>query len=529
MPDFPQAPQEGVRPRAQNDVLDKFAQEANDFKAQKALLNFDSKACMRCHPQKDNSGFKLDLTPLDFGRFEGKAGRDPLLVKFLEARKETDEERAQRRAREFEKFKPHEKAISVFAALPEKARIEIGKDKLSVQTNFAQALEAIPGVKLDPVAKDVLASIKSLSLQNDKFEAQFNGEKKLPLGVEIPLLGKANELRLSDKEGKLKFDLDMDPKDTKQVGLKNITGLALVLEGGKELGIRGLKLDATGEKAMLKVTIDNPKEKPEKIPEALWPKTITLPVPLDKVAPGMSSEFVSGLLKTCSDMRSVLKNRDFSVFLSAIPEDGLRNTAGKLLSGVSKIEKNGNEISIVRDNGMLTHDLGGATMKVSPYVKFKLGSDPLAPRIENLSGVFVEVPVPSELGLGDKMTASIRSLDLSRADGAGNRDLTLSTDSILERLNVRVNSEMQPVKDGAGNWYANIRVPNVLSNRSGDKLNCSLRFGSDGNLNMKPSEILDIVSKASGQAVDLSFSGAGNAVIHVGTKIVSGIADFFGW
>lgn len=531
MPEFPAKPeQNGQRqPALDDDIARKFLAEDNDFRRRAVFV--DSKECMRCHPPRNQ---KLDFTPLDFGRFNdpkgGKVNDADLLKAFARAKApETDEQRQARELEQFNKFKPHEKAISVFSRLPEKAKIEIGKENLSIQTDFAKALEAIPGIKLDPTARDVLGSIKSLSLSGDRFQAQFAAEKKLALGMDVPLIGTLKELRLSDKEGKLNFDVDLDSKDAKHVGLKNISGLSIVKEDGKEIGVRAIKLDISGSAPKLNVTIDNPGTKPERLPEALWPKTISVPIPLDKIAPGLSPDFVGGLIKTAADLRGVLKNRDFSGFLGAITEDGLRNTVEKLLNGVSKIEKNGNEVTIMRDNGMLNHDLGGPTLKISSMLKFRLGSDPAAPSIRDISGIFVEVPVPAELKLGDKMLTSIRSVDLGYAGAGGNRDITITTDSPLERINVRLNSEMQAVKDGAGNWNVNVRVPNILSDNARDKLNLSLRMGSNGNLNMKTSEILDIVSRASGQAADLSFSGAGNAVICVGTRVISGIADFFGW
>lgn len=316
--------------------------------------------------------------------------------------------------------------------------------------------------------------------------------------------------------------------DAKSISVKNITGLSLTLNGSA-VAIREMTLDTSVDKPSLVATVDNPASRPSGFPEKLWPKTITVPIPLDKFAPGLTGTFLRNVLKTCSDARNVLKNKDFTSLLENVPEQGLRNTLSGLLKGVKSVEKNGDKVTIARDNGAVNHDLGGPSLTISPYTSFRIGSNPDAPKVFDIKGITFKAPLPSELGAGDKMIAPIKSLELGYKDRQGNRELAIKSDDPIERVAVKVTPQMQPVKDGEGNWNVDVRMTNLLSKSSKDKLDARIRLDSSGNLNMKPSEILDIVSRATYQATDLSLTGASMAYVSVQSKIASTVAWIFGW
>lgn len=508
------------------DLLNRFLADAHkvqDERITRPIFTTGPGNCMRCHvPPKT----ELRFTPLDYGSFV----RQPLLREAPIPARPLDAAALEvLEVARFNDAAPLEKIVQVIARLPEKASLQIGKDALSVSTRFDKVIEAIPGIKLDANLKGLLSSLQSISLQGDTFNAKFDAQKKITLDKNIPLVGKLTELEIGDKNGELKFKLELDAADPKKLILKNISGVALRLESGKALNLHEAALDTTGARPMLRFKIDNPAEKPKHVPEALWPKTITVPVPLDTVAPGLSAEFVGGVLKTFSEMRSVLKNKGFSGFLKHIPEDGLRGTVEAFLKGVQSIEKNGDRISIQRDNGVVKHDLGGPSLSIDSQVSFRVGTNPNAPSVFGIRGVTFSAPLPAELRAGESFNTQIRSLSLDRADRDGNRDVTVSTSDVVDQVRVRVTKEMQPAKDGEGNWYAKIRMTNLLSPSAADKLNVRLRIGSDGNLNMKPSEILDIVGDATGQAADFSLPGAGKAMLSAQSRFASSFARFFGW
>lgn len=474
--------------------------------------------CMRCHiPQHQ----ELRFTPLDFGSLS----RNRLLERKIDLPEQTED----RAVEQFRKGEPLEKVIQVLARMPENVSLQLGADSLALRTDFTKLAQSIPGIKLEGATRELVSSLESVSLQGDRFTAKLNAEKSIPIQFSIPILGKTKEITVGDKSGALKFDLEIDADKTKTVSLKNITGLSLKLESGKTLSINELTVDNSTDKPVLKVTIDNPATKPVHVPEKLWPKTISVPIPLEKVAPGLTGNFVQGTLKALADARALLKDKDFKPFLQHLPEQGLRNTADALLKGVRSIDKNGDQIIIRRNNGEIKHDLGGPDLKIDAAVRFRVGKDAAAPRVFDIQGVTVSVPLPEELKAGARYAAPITEVSLGYRDGNGNRDLVVGSQGLVDRVQVRLNSQMQPVKDGSGNWNVNVRMKNLLSPNSDDKIDVPVRLGADGRVNMKPSEILDIVSKASGQASDFSFQGIGLGAFSIEAKIASGVAHFFGW
>jgi hypothetical protein len=58
-------------------------------------------------------------------------------------------------------------------------------------------------------------------------------------------------------------------------------------------------------------------------------------------------------------------------------------------------------------------------------------------------------------------------------------------------------------------------------------MNLNIRMGKDGNVNMKVSEILDIVSDLTWQASDVSLTGGSLAVASTYSQIASWISSIF--
>ena len=474
--------------------------------------------CASCHPTRPDAGnYKLDL-------FDGNGGN--AMARLFKEKVETPQEKDARVEREFNNAPVEEKLLTVFSRLPEKAAVNLGKDSLSIKTDFAKAIEAVPGAHLDDVSRKALSSLQSLSLNKDAFTAQFAGEQSIPVNRDLPLLGEVKDVKLSNANGQLNFDLKLDGNG---VQMNNIKGLSLKMANGRELAIHDLRLSVDGKgSSNFKITFDNPGTKPDMMPQALWPKTISVPVPAEQIFPKTDSATLSGLLKACAEARNVLNDRNFSPYLANISEQGLKGTVEKILSGASKIEKNGDQLQITRNNGEIAHDLGGATLKVGESVSFRLGADPKAPSVSDISGVSVAVPLPSELGIGDGLE-SVKSVSLGRCDYSGARDLQIKMGPIVDNIRLTLGKDMQPAKDSDGNWNVGLRVQNLLSNSAGDRISMQLRIGPDGNLNMKPSEILDIVSAATGQAADFSFKGAVKAGVSLETKVISTAAWLFGY
>lgn len=429
----------------------------------------------------------------------------------------------------FKEAEPLEKIMLVISRLPQKAALEVGKDSLSFWTDFAKLAESIPGVKLEGPAKDVAQALRSVDVVENKFVAKLASEVNVPFEHRIPLLGKTKEFVLGDKDAQIKFDLSVEKEKGDSISLSNICGLAIKMEGDRSLAIHKLTLESKKGVPVLSVTLDNPAKRPASIPERLWPRTVTVPVPLDIVAPGLSEDFLKGVIRTLNDVQSVLNKKDFSQLLQHIPEQGLRNTADALLKGVSSIYKNGDQISIRRKNGDVKHDLGGPDLTIKPDVSFRVGKDAAAPRVFDVHGIQFSVPLPEEFKAGARLRTNITGVDLGPRDEAGNRAVTVSTGVLLDKVSTRIDKQMQPVKDREGNWYVNVRMRNLLSENVNDKLDATLRLGKNGGINMKPSEILDIVSRASGQASDFSFKGAGLAAFSIETKVASGLAYYLGW
>lgn len=195
--------------------------------------------CYTCHGgDRGKDNFKLDLRGFDnrfngFDRLQGKDDDAKLLLALME------QNRGGKGAQErFEKGDSIEKTLTVLSRMPDKFSLQITDNKLSLKTNFAQAVEAVPTVKLDDNSRKILGAVKELSLQGKTFTLDLSDKQSIPINRDTPL-GKVTDLSIGDANKQVKFDVDFD-KDSQRVALKNIQGIAIKTEAGKSIAINGL-------------------------------------------------------------------------------------------------------------------------------------------------------------------------------------------------------------------------------------------------------------------------------------------------
>ncbi len=75
----------------------------------------------------------------------------------------------------------------------------------------------------------------------------------------------------------------------------------------------------------------------------------------------------------------------------------------------------------------------------------------------------------------------------------------------------------------------NLQMRSLLSAREGDKLDVRIGIGKDGNVNMKPGEILEIITRVTSQAPDYSPEiSAVKYGLSIGTQVAASLARWFG-
>jgi hypothetical protein len=518
MADIPTNPGDSKAPPASPRDLAVWTKLLDDAKP-KAEPSFDNSklrlytnpgVCASCHPKEKDYNFKLDLTPLDFGSFPKHREIPVKAATEIKVVADTPELRANRDSEKFKRADPVDKTATVLSRLPEKLTIDFSGNKLTVQTDFAKLAEATPGVQLDPTSKDILSSIKQLSLNGDTFAMDLKDSAKLPINKEILLLGKVTDLNIGDAQKQVKFDVAFDAKNPDQVSFKNISGVSLGRDGRSSLAIHELTIDTSQEKPRLIVTIDNPLKFPK--------DTMSVPLPLASVVPGMDTDFLKGMVKTLSDSKAALQKKDASMLLSGLPDEGIRTKLQEMLKGLTSIDKNGDTFTVRRNNGVTEHDFGGPKLSVSPTLSFKLGKNPNSPTVTDIKGIDFSVPLPSELQLGNRYSTALTEVSLGAKYG-DNRNVSVRTSGMIDSVSIRLNKDMVPQTDGGGNWKINVRMVNPLDLKQADKINLSLRIDKDGQLNMTAGEIVDIVSNATRRGV---VSNAKNALEVVDTAATIG-------
>lgn len=505
--DQPLAPKKDV----DIDALLRMVQQADDARRADSLradtfrqpmLFNNQKNCMRCHeiPGQNRS---FDLMSLN---------SDRTMLAFMRGSETARQKSPEERLRE---LPPVGQVALLFNRMPDKANFSIKDGKISFSTDFAKMVEVAPTVRLDPNAREVLNRVKSIDLEGDKFTARLDKPASFKVDVDLKLV-KVKEIQFgTDKNPNVSFDVKFDPKDPGGIAIEKIEGLTVKTDVGLSVAVRGLALKTKDGKPVVEMTIDNPLR---------VPPTITVQHPLEKVVPGIESGTMTNIIRALADAKTSLQKKDLSAYIDHITEPGLRDTVKKLAEGVTSITKDGDKVTITRNNGTAEYSMGGPSIKVSPYLSFRIGNDPDAPRIFDVEGVMFAVPLPSELKIGDKYFTGIKEISLGHASSDGSRTLTVRTDSDVKSASLRLNKDMQPATDGNGTFYIDSRVKNLLSDNRHDALDVRLRI-TNGQLNMSGGEVADIVSRATWQAADFSPSGAGLVIISGAAKVYSWLFD----
>jgi hypothetical protein len=306
----------------------------------------------------------------------------------------------------------------------------------------------------------------------------------------------------------ISFEVKNDTTKPDGVGLKNIKGLKVI-----GMPVEELSVITDGGKNAVKATGD------------LFGRKVTHEIDLNQH--GASGELLKQAIGKFAEYQPMIQNRDFGQFTKDIPE-GFKNTITDMMKGVTSIKKEGDKFTIHRDNGTAKFEFGGPTVSVAADVSFKVGNDPDAPSIKDIRGLSVSIPLPEKIGLGDRYTTNIKGISLGLSERDGGRSVTVNADNMVDTVKVRLDGNFKPRSDADGNWNLNVGGFNPLSpDGRKDRMNLNIRMGKDGNVNMKVSEILDIVSDLTWQASDVSLTGGSLAVASTYSQIASWISSIF--
>lgn len=202
--------------------------------------------------------------------------------------------------------------------------LKIGKDQLEFKTNFVKLLDLIPRFKNDEtsmVARDILRSMKSVSIKGDTLAVELSQTRGLPIPGDDARKYGLKELKIAgNDEKKVSCTVVQDKGDLRKATIKDIRGITIVTSTGKDIPIREISIDATGDKPKILATVDNPAARPSYVPENLWPARITVPVPVanDKDAKA-KTETVAGAMKLYGETRSALRTGDFAKVAEMLP------------------------------------------------------------------------------------------------------------------------------------------------------------------------------------------------------------------
>lgn len=439
--------------------------------------------CIRCHEQPK----QLEFKPLNMRGFD--LADKPLIA---QPPPETPEQAERRMVDKFKRQPIIDQSATILNRLPDKINIEVTKDKVNVSTDFVKAIEAIPGVKLDKEARDYLSKLQAVGFENGKYTMKL--DKPISFGI-------------GTIASEISFDVKYDVSKPDGVGLTNVKGL-------KVLGIEidDLTVDTSGGKNMVRVG------------GQLFKRRIEHDIDLNKY--NASGELLNHSIGQLAEYKPMLQNRDFGKFTNDVPE-GFRSTVSDLLKGVTHISKDGDRYTLKRDNGTATFDFHGPQVSVGQHVSFRIGRDPDRPAVTDITGINFSVPVPEKIGLGSRYIAPIKAVSLGAVESDGGRSIRVDTSDMVESVGVNLDRNFKPRADHEGNWNINVRGKNPLSDRREDKMDINVRIGRDGNVNMRPSEIADVVANMTWQAADLSVTGVSLSVWSAGARGFSWVSSWF--
>lgn len=426
-------------------------------------------------------------------------------------------------AEKFEQADPLTKTSTILGRLPN-FKINFTDKNLTVETpDFAKLIEATPGITLAPDVRDVVCAVKRISFSaDDKFTLDLKDVAKLKIDRNVPLVGKVTDLVVGDAQKQVKFDVEFDPKNSDKVAIKNISGINLAVEGREPLAIRALALDTSGDKPKLKVTVDNPVTRPKLIDEKNWPKTISTTIDLDALAPGMNADFFKGMVKTLSDSKTALQNKDASMLLSGLPDEGIRAKLIDMVKNLKRIEKDGDKIMIERAGGVTEHQFGGPTLSVSPLIQFTLKTAGGGIEVSKLDGVQISSAVP-DVGFGNKVSADITGISLSPKYGEF-RALTVTSSKYIDYVRVRLRaSDLSADTDANQDWRLDIRMTNPLDVAGTAKINLPLKFNQAGSLNMSAGEIASVASDVVRSGAKSNIVKAVQVIDNKANQVINGV------
>ncbi len=221
------------------------------------------------------------------------------------------------------------KKVAEAASTINRFDVDKASKSLTLGLDFAKIYDSLPLDKKTPEARKVLSSLDSVSVSPDSLKLNWRGgEQVVPIADENG--GKKADLILGAGGGVTSFDLAST--DT-SLTLKNIKGLqAEVKLLGKKLSVHEVKIDASNpNKPVATVTVDNPFDRPASVSEALWQKTMTLPLELNTGDARKDAELQDKLpkaIKAINAMRERGRDAGVAEELSKLTKEELK----KLLS-----------------------------------------------------------------------------------------------------------------------------------------------------------------------------------------------------
>lgn len=442
-----------------------------------------------------------------------KDGQPPPPSKLSDVRADVPVEvKVKSESEKFQQADPITKTSTVISRLPD-FKMSFADKKLSVETDFAKLLEATPGIDLGADLKGIAGAAKKITLDGDKFTMDMNGVARLKIDRDIPVVGKVTDLRVGNDDKQFKFEVESDPKNPGLVSIKGISGLSLERQGKEPLAIRELTLDTSKEKPTIKVTVDNPLQKPSWM-KGDFLKTVSMTIDLDSVAPGLNADFLKGMVKTLSDSKTALLGRDASMLLSGLPDEGVRTKLVDMLKGLQSVEKKGKELTLIRDNGVSEHNFGGPRLQVSPVIRCEIDTAGGGIDVKKIQGVRLVTALPAQAGLGSEFSVGLTGVSLSsKYNNGAFRSLTVSADKLVDSVRVKLNSgDLMPATDGNGNWRLDVHMTNPLDLDGRAKIFLPLKFDQTGSISNSHAEVASMAAHVLESGARANIANVGNAV-----------------